>query len=47
MLMNPRSLCPEILSKSDEKSGRGKSFASAEDAKGLVWLLFSNRCVRP
>ena len=47
MLMNPRSLCPEILSKSGEKSGRGKSFAFAEDAKGLVWLPFSNRCVCP
>ena len=47
MLMNPRSLCSEILSKSGEKSGRGKSFAFAEDDKGLVWLPFSNRCVCP
>lgn len=36
---------PEILPKGSEKSG-GKSLELAADTKGLVWLRFSNRCVR-
>lgn len=46
-LMNPRSTLPRrYFEKAAKKSGR-KSVAFAEDAKGLVWLLFSNRCVTP